>query len=44
MNAGSSIRCARCSPPGKTPAERLLDKYHGEWNGDISRIYEELSF
>jgi glutamate--cysteine ligase len=29
---------------GKTPAERLLDRYHGEWNGDISRIYEEMSF
>jgi glutamate--cysteine ligase len=23
------------------PAQRLLDKYNGEWNGDISRIYEE---
>jgi glutamate--cysteine ligase len=29
---------------GKTPAERLLDRYHGEWNGDISRIYAEESF
>ncbi|HZF42787.1 MAG TPA: glutamate--cysteine ligase [Sphingomonadaceae bacterium] len=29
---------------GKTPAERLLDRYNGEWNGDISRIYEEMSF
>ncbi|RPF70810.1 glutamate--cysteine ligase [Aurantiacibacter spongiae] len=26
---------------GKVPAQRLLDKYHGPWNGDISRIYEE---
>jgi glutamate--cysteine ligase len=26
---------------GKVPAQRLLDKYHGEWNGDISRVYEE---
>ncbi|HWK40287.1 MAG TPA: glutamate--cysteine ligase, partial [Croceibacterium sp.] len=26
---------------GKVPAQRLLDKFHGEWNGDISRIYEE---
>ena len=25
---------------GKVPAQRLLDKYHGEWNGDISRIYK----
>ncbi|ARS28592.1 glutamate--cysteine ligase [Sphingomonas sp. KC8] len=29
---------------GKTPAERLLDKYHGEWNGDVCRIYEETRF
>src|SRR3954470_18766337 len=29
---------------GKSPAERLLDRYHGEWNGDISRIYAEESF
>jgi glutamate--cysteine ligase len=29
---------------GMTPADRLLDKYHGEWNGDVSRIYEEMSF
>jgi glutamate--cysteine ligase len=25
---------------GKVPAQRLLDKYHGEWNGDISRVYK----
>lgn len=29
---------------GKTPAERLLDLYHGEWGGDLSRIYGEKSF
>jgi len=29
---------------GKTPAERLLDRYNGEWQGDISRIYDELSY
>ena len=29
---------------GKTPAERLLDLYHGEWHGDLSRIYSEFSF
>ena len=28
---------------GKVPAQRLLDLYHGEWGGDISRVYE-LSF
>jgi glutamate--cysteine ligase len=26
---------------GKVPAQRLLDKYHGEWGGDISRVYGE---
>jgi glutamate--cysteine ligase len=26
---------------GKVPAQRLLDKFHGEWGGDISRVYEE---
>ena len=26
---------------GKVPAQRLLDKFHGEWGGDIARVYEE---
>jgi glutamate--cysteine ligase len=25
---------------GKVPAQRLLDLYHGEWSGDIKRVYE----
>jgi glutamate--cysteine ligase len=29
---------------GKTPADRLLDRYHGEWGGDVSHVYEEESF
>jgi glutamate--cysteine ligase len=29
---------------GMTPADRLLDKYYTEWNGDVGRIYEEMSF
>ena len=29
---------------GITPADRLLDKYYNEWNGDVGRIYEEFSF
>jgi glutamate--cysteine ligase len=28
----------------RTPAERLLEAYEGEWAGDITRIYEEQSF
>ncbi|MEO6396467.1 MAG: glutamate--cysteine ligase [Devosia sp.] len=26
---------------GMSPAERWLDKYHGEWAGDLTRIFEE---
>ena len=29
---------------GKVPAQRLLDRFHGEWGGDLSRIYDEKSF
>ncbi len=29
---------------GLTPAEQLLERYHGDWQGDVSRIYEEMSF
>ncbi len=29
---------------GRTPAERLLERYNGEWGGDVSRIYAEESF
>jgi glutamate--cysteine ligase len=29
---------------GKVPADELLDKYHGDWNGDLSRIYAEYSY
>src|SRR3954469_19104826 len=29
---------------GTSPARVLLDRYHGEWRGDVSRIYEEQSF
>ncbi|WP_336986972.1 glutamate--cysteine ligase [Altererythrobacter aquiaggeris] len=25
---------------GKVPAQRLLDMYHGEWNGDIKQVYK----
>ena len=29
---------------GRTPAERLLERYRGAWGGDVSRIYDEESF
>ncbi|MBC2778544.1 glutamate--cysteine ligase [Parasphingopyxis marina] len=29
---------------GKTPAEKLLERYHGAWDGDLSHVYEEESF
>ncbi|QNE31795.1 glutamate--cysteine ligase [Sphingomonas sp. NBWT7] len=29
---------------GKVPAQTLLDRYHGAWNGDLSRVYAEQSF
>jgi glutamate--cysteine ligase len=29
---------------GKVPAEVLLERYHGEWQGDVSRIYAEARF
>jgi glutamate--cysteine ligase len=29
---------------GTTPAELLLERYHGSWGGDVSRVYEEMSF
>jgi len=29
---------------GKTPADELLEHYHGDWNGDITRIFPEYSY
>jgi len=29
---------------GKVPAEVLLERYHGAWNGDVSKVYDEASF
>jgi len=28
----------------KTPADELLDRYHGDWNGDISKVFGEYSY
>ncbi|WP_371155113.1 glutamate--cysteine ligase [Jannaschia sp. 2305UL9-9] len=29
---------------GQAPADELLAKYHGDWNGDLTRIYGEYSY
>lgn len=29
---------------GITPAERLLDLYHGPWKGDVTRVYEAFAY
>lgn len=29
---------------GRVPAQVLLDRFDGEWNGDISRVYDEAKF
>lgn len=29
---------------GKVPADELLERYHGDWDGDLSRIYGEYSY
>ncbi|MFM6854743.1 MAG: glutamate--cysteine ligase, partial [Sphingopyxis sp.] len=29
---------------GETTADRLLARYHGEWGGDLNRVYAEKSF
>ena len=29
---------------GRSPAQRLLDLYHGPWAGDLTRLFRECSF
>ncbi|MCB4454754.1 glutamate--cysteine ligase [Leisingera sp. McT4-56] len=29
---------------GKVPADELLERYNGAWNGDLSRIYSEFAY
>ena len=47
VNAGGDDESRYLAPldeivaSGKVPAQRLLDKFHGPWGGDISRVYEE---
>lgn len=50
LNAGGDNETGYLEPlaeivaAGKVPAERLLDLYHGEWSGDVSRVYGVKSF
>ena len=29
---------------GVTPADRLLSLYHGEWEGDVTRMYRDFAY
>ncbi len=29
---------------GRSPADELLDRYHGDWGGDLTRIYADYSY
>ena len=29
---------------GQVPADELLERYDGDWNGDLDKIYEEYSY
>jgi glutamate--cysteine ligase len=29
---------------GMTPAEELLERYHGEWGGSVDPIFEEYAY
>ena len=29
---------------GKNNAQKLLDKFHGDWNGDVTPVYQHLKF
>ena len=29
---------------GKVPAQVMLDRYHGVWGGDLSKVYDDYSF
>jgi glutamate--cysteine ligase len=27
-----------------SPAQQMLDRYHGTWSGNVARVYDEMSF
>ena len=44
MRPISSTRLKESVESGKTLADDLLDRYYGDWNGDLSRIYADYSY
>ena len=39
-----SSRCERIIDSGRTPAEEMLEKFHGPWQGSVEPAYEEYAF
>ncbi|HKT86174.1 MAG TPA: glutamate--cysteine ligase [Novosphingobium sp.] len=50
LNAGGDNETGYLEPlaeivaSGRVPAQRLLDLYHGEWEGDLCQVYRQKSF
>ncbi|GGC11093.1 glutamate--cysteine ligase [Novosphingobium endophyticum] len=50
LNAGGDNETGYLEPlheivtTGRVPAQRLLDRYHGEWEGDLRQVYRQKSF
>ena len=41
---GSLSELEDIADSGVTPADRLLELYHGEWQGDLTRIYRDFAY
>ena len=39
-----SSRCSGSSMPAARPAEEMLEKFNGPWNGSVEPAYEEYAF
>ena len=50
LNAGGDNETGYLEPlaeivsSGKVPAQRLLERFHGEWGGDLCEVYKQKSF
>ena len=40
----SSIRCLKSSRPAKPRRPSCFQCYHGDWKGDIDRVFAEFSY